>query len=701
MRRRQNARRSPQEGGSRSANYTFFPACPPHVLLWGAALAAAVSLPLMGHGYLLLLDWVRGPRDRLPLGIWGLGRPGGPVPLGLSVISAERLLGAPVVSWLPVPVIIAGAVFSMASLVRGSPWAKAAAGTLYALNPLVFERLWAGQIAFLLGYAVLPLLLRALVLPDVGWRRLANATLWWVLATALSAHFFWIGLLVFAAAFAGGLIRVALKHIALIWLLFLATCAYVIVPALGRQISGTSELALRSYRTTGDPRFGLFGNVLGLYGFWRHEPRLPKSLLAGWPLILAAILVVVATGARALLRSADVPPLGRTLLLAGTFGYVFSLGDQGPTGPVFRLLYDHLPGFDVMREPGKFIAVVALAYAALFGYGVDSLLRVGLRPVARFSTGILALVMPIAYTPTILWGFAGHLHPSTYPASWFSADRAMGAGPGRLLVLPPHLYQAYPFTSHRSVGDATSGFFQRRAIVGDSAEIPGDATGSSVETRFIHYVAQLGPQVHDLGRLMAPLGVEFVMVVHGGDYPSYGWVRNQVDLQVVVDRPDLLLLRNRVPPLVGFSRGLTLERVRDWGSIVAASADRRFDNVVFQADALVPGPIELPPLPEPSAVTPMAGSLRAGSPVSIRVPPGTAGPLLISEPYQAGWSLGRRSATPGDGGAILIAGAPTTAATIRFTPWLPIRWAYLVSILSVMVLGGMRRWSEARRMSEK
>src|SRR5205823_3961582 len=117
------------------------------------------------------------------------------------------------------------------------------------------------------------------------------------------------------------------------------------------------------------PTFGLFVNLAGLYGFWRRQPALPKDYVYAWPLFLLAILLVVIVGARAAYRDPDCRRLAKTLLIAGSIGYLLALGDQGPTGAIFRWLVTHVPGFEVMREAQKFIVLVALAYAVFFGFG--------------------------------------------------------------------------------------------------------------------------------------------------------------------------------------------------------------------------------------------------------------------------------------------------------------------------------------------
>ena len=172
------------------------------------------------------------------------------------------------------------------------------------------------------------------------------------------------------------------------------------------------QASLDLYRTTGDPHLGLFTNVLGLYGFWRlgPGPELPKDAISGWPFLFVAILAIVLYGlwgvvrkpqkrnvisedtsgvrigndkektefnfTKSLCEQQDVELLRRQRTFAffwifvGVSGFFLALGSQGPTGGLFTWSYNHIPFFAIMREPQKFLMLLALAYAVLFGWGV-------------------------------------------------------------------------------------------------------------------------------------------------------------------------------------------------------------------------------------------------------------------------------------------------------------------------------------------
>ena len=125
-------------------------------------------------------------------------------------------------------------------------------------------------------------------------------------------------------------------------------------------------------------------------------------------------------------------------------GYFLALGDQGPTGGLFRLAYEHVPGFVMMREPDKFAVLVALAYAYGFGSGIAWLTNGSRQKAAQVAATALAIALPLAYTPNLLGGLGGQVKASELPSSWSFASRL--AGHATVLFLPWHEYFPTPFT---------------------------------------------------------------------------------------------------------------------------------------------------------------------------------------------------------------------------------------------------------------
>lgn len=651
---------------------------------WGGVLAFAVCLPLFGSGALWLLDWVPGPHTRLvPLEAFGLngGLTAG-LPFTLSVDEVIRTVGY-VGSWLPLFIVFPLGTWGIQRLVGGPIERWLGAATLYCINPFVFQRIYVGHFGLLLGYALLPiatLSARHLVSSSpqddriAGHARtVASPALWWASLTALSPHFAWIyGVVLGSVWLTHRPFRLeTVWRVFVVVALFAAMSLYIALPHTATQLQVTtrtnSDLAL--YRTSGDAHFGLIGNVLALYGFWRVGPELPKDVFTGWPFLLLAIFVVAGIGVLQQFRASTESGAksrnqaggcrgAAAILLSGTLGYLLALGDQGPTGAPFRWAYFHVPFFAIMREPEKFLMLTVLAYAVFFGRGVEQLAgasrRVDLDMRMGFTT-VLALLLPLAYTPTILDGLAGQILPSQLPSSWATADRAMGNGPGLILFVPWHQYLGFPFTGERVIANPAPTSFRRNVISGDNVEAGGiESTSTSPRSTYLQHLYSEGPVLRDFGSLVAPLGVEYVVLSKTVDWRNYFWLDRQSDLVPVMDSGGLQVWRNSAYTGVG--------------------------------QASQPRPI------------------RQISPVAYSIGPGPAAEVTLDAVYQKGWQLGTQKAQETPQGTISFKVGPT-GGVVRFTPWGITRLGYVISGAAFVALSGVvvgdRLWRGGRNQRRK
>ena len=162
-------------------------------LLLGVVLAAGVCYPF-ADGRLLLLDFVSGPHQPLlPPEAFGLDDAlTGGVPFALGCALLDHLLGragsvVPAVIFFPLATTGAARLLRTAALP-----ARLGAGLLYTVNPFVFDRLYAGQLGVLLGYALLPFAVDALLDAAQRPHRVARAAGWSAAAVMMSEHFAWI-----------------------------------------------------------------------------------------------------------------------------------------------------------------------------------------------------------------------------------------------------------------------------------------------------------------------------------------------------------------------------------------------------------------------------------------------------------------------------------------------------------------------------
>lgn len=659
----------------------------------GAILATAVCLPWIGQGWLLALDWVNGPQVKPPAQ-WGLTAEGQPsIAMDAVVRLCSWLIGGAMVSWLTVWVALFLAVVFAARATPGGPVAKCISGSFYCVNPFVFERVYAGQIFVLMGYAVLPLVATSLVrsFKEQGRRRL-SAAVWITLDGAISIHFVWIGM-VLLAAFA---IWHRTKR-ALVWsLTTVATCvllnAYLFLPELLQRAPiavGSSDLT--AFRTASDRTYGLYVNVLGLYGFWRRGPILPKTVVVAWPLLLAVILGLAVIG---WWRHAPIlrDPLLGTLGIAAVLAFFLSLGSQGPTGPLFQFLYDHLPGFAVMREPEKFSAVLALAYAISLGLGVETVAG-RIRNWRPSATSAIAGLGILAYTPTLFWGLSGQLTSAAYPSDWTAANRIMGHGPGSILSLPLNQYLSFAFTGRRVIANPAPSVFTRRVLVGGQVDAGPLATDSvSPMDAFLKDVVTHGSRITHLGHLLSQLGVRYIVLFKTADYQSYKWLRHQTDLVRLFDTPDIVIYRNPS----ALAQGARLTSSLDLPSIDCFyQLEQKYNldgyAIYLQRDSICPTTIP--------NLTP-AKDVRYDPPFHYRVASGPAGVVIIPRPGDQLWSSPQAASQP------LIDGvqgfiSPTKVFTITYFHW----WsAPIGDLVSLAIAGGiclriLDKWKPAPRAS--
>ena len=116
----------------------------------------------------------------------------GGVPLAIGFRLLDRLLGQ-AGSVVPAAVFFPLATTGAARLVRTAVLpARLGAGLFYAVNPFVFDRLYAGQLGVLLGYALLPFAVTALLDAAQEPHRVGRAACWAGATVMMSEHFAWI-----------------------------------------------------------------------------------------------------------------------------------------------------------------------------------------------------------------------------------------------------------------------------------------------------------------------------------------------------------------------------------------------------------------------------------------------------------------------------------------------------------------------------
>jgi hypothetical protein len=618
-----------------------------------------VAGPLLGSGYLILLDHPSGPE--FPAFSWFPLPSSGDIGNTTPLLALERSLRA-IHTYLPdkvlllAPILLGGvgvARFVTRRLGIGSLPAVYA-GTLFVINPFVIDRYLAGHLHFLLGYALLPWALSPLeeATRAPSFRVAMKAGLWLAALAAIDVHVGGIygilaGVAMLAApstrraAYAGGTVLTGLL-----------VSSYWVVPSLFAPPAtaiGPADVAVYASRPEG---FGILPRLAGMYGFWRAEYDGPAARVPLLYLLILPILGLVVVG---LVRLCARGPHRRFALVLACSGLGFLLLAAGssfpPTAGVFRWLYDNVFVFRVYREPQKLLAAVVLVYAVFGGVGLAAL---GLeRARARVAAALAALAMVLLYGYTMLWGFWGQVELSRYPESWARADRVMQQrGEGRLLAFPWNLYAFWSFTGARLVANPTPSYFSRDVLIAREAgflSVPEQSPDpfTAYVTRFL----QNRDELRLAGHLLAPLGVRYVVQIHGFNDANYVFLHAQSDLTEIYSSPELTLYENTA--WRGDSFGL-----QDGDTV--ASLERVFGTELEEeATASL---IETPPL-RPGASTSFPALARPLPLWSEARPTGDAPHLLTTHRCSDGWvlddddalcHLGVSAAFPESGGSGLL-----------------------------------------------
>jgi hypothetical protein len=532
-----------------------------------ALLALAVAGGLLLPGLVLAVDIGAAPHPHLPSTYFGLpeATQGGvlarlPLDATLVVLGDLGLAGLSEKLLLLASVFLAG--LGMHRLVPvESPVARTFAGLLFAINPFVYDRLYAGQWFVTLGYALLPwafasfLTLLRRDAPLRPWRVAVVATL---IAGASPQM---LGLLVALCAAALVAHVVSRREVAVpMERVVVAACAFVVVslwwllptPALTEFLRNVDRAQLELYRTVPDGRFGLWGAVAGLHGFW-NDPEPLKQYLQVWPPLALALVLLAVYGL--VLRRRDA--LSWAVALAGAFGFLLALGTGSVvTRGAFVFALEHVEALRAFREPQKAVALVAFAYAYLGAAAVDDLVREpARRRVASVAAAASLLLLPTVYGYRCLGGLWGSLHTSEYPVSWERTNAYLlehGAS-SRTLFLPWYSYLELSFAHGRLVANPAPRFFET-PLLASRAVAEADDAGDRVERRVR---ALLAAPPANFGACLARLGVEHVVLAKEQGWEGYRFLDRRPDVATVRRFGDLTLYRLRRPG------GLVMDGVGD------------------------------------------------------------------------------------------------------------------------------------------
>jgi len=660
---------------------------------WALALLLVLFAPLLTGGTVLLLDQADVPiGPHATLGSYTFGFPPGltsRAPITASLLALFRTLPLEPLKLVPLVAYVPIAALGLYRLFDRRALPTVAATTLFVVNPFTLDRSFAGQAYILLGYALLPLAVW-LATKEPTWRSGVSFGLIFSLQAAFSIHFVFItGVLAILAWLLGPLsFRKRTSMFLVAACVSLVACAYWLIPiaSQGGELDQVTLHDVALFGTRADPVLGLVPNLLALRGFWRATPTLQYPV----PALLVCTIALLAVAALGISSREEERPRGRVMLAAATVGIILACGAAGLLGDAFAWSFEHVPGFRVMREPQKFVALYALGLAWAFGLGVEHLVRGTPRSGPRRRLVAIALcAVPLAASFPMMVGLWGEIRPSHYPASWTAADAIMGSGSGRILALPGDAYLSFPWTQDRAVANPMTSFFSREVVSDGNVELGGlESQTSNATSRYLSFVTAVGPRTRNFGNLVAPLDVQFILLAKTEDWARYRWLLHQDDLAVVHRWPDLVLFRNEVASSLAYQPGSSLT-VRDWGQVVGLASSTPLTDVAIHVRHPTAGPIRRPPmkaaLPPPS----VSVHVESDSVTALTLDTPRDGPVVIARTFDDRWSATSGPVTANLGVELLVP-ASGEAVTLEYEGWPVARTAYAISMVGLSVVLGVR-----------
>lgn len=448
-------------------------------------LALVIMIPLLFPGYIFTLDLVFAPHASWPdltspnfllqALVWLLYHvlPGDIIEkiilFGILIASGAGMflliqtISRPQVSW---------DAWRLASYI---------AGVFYVVNPFIYARFMAGQWMVLLGYALLPFFITALLkfLRLPSRKTSVIMAIWAIVVGFASIHH--IGMVLLSSVMlTGGAVFIYRKDkqrtkqylkwgsIAIgMWLL--ANIYWLVSignshSELSRSVAGFDQSHFTAFATLDWPL-----SVLQMQGFWAEARQLfilPQQLMPLWSILIIILWVVMVYGAIKAWQGGQ-----RWPVTASLSGILLAIVLSAPL--FLEWVATWFPFAAGYREPHKFVNFLVVGYAVLLACGAAYVLKnVVQRPGWQKDVALtILLLLPLLITPTMFGGFAGQLSPRSYPVEWYEVDQKLtnDTSVDRVLFLPWHQYANFGF-SGRLVANPAEKFFQVPVISSDNPE---------------------------------------------------------------------------------------------------------------------------------------------------------------------------------------------------------------------------------------
>ncbi len=568
-------------------------------------LSVAILGRLLRPGYILTLDMQFGPNIDFSSSLYGFNE-GLWAPAGAPFFLLIQLLGRLLPVWLLQKIILflifflAGLGAHRLSKVKGL--GGYFAGLLYMVNPFTEARFLAGQWGVLAAYAMTPFAVKGFIelLENANGRKAVKVAALSTLVGLIQIHGFFLLFLAFFTLFFVKVIterreRVKTfqtsKYVGISAGLFCALNFYWLLPVLTARDTIMSQLGradLLLFTPTATSR--IMFDIASMCGFWRGGYLYTQNILPLWWLLFLLLMYLATYGFICKLGDNRHRWIAISFVTVGVVSFLLAVGAASDlTKPLFQWLWAHIPFIPGFRDSQKFVALLCLAYAYLGALGIDELVNGLQQQVKRLPRVVMrallvvALLTPAAYSFT-MFGFHGRLGVTDYPQEWYEVNDYLNQDTGdfNVLFLPWHLYMDYSWLPNRDkrLGNPAQQFFDKPVIAGDNLEMPGIYSQSTNPiSKYVEFLLA-HRDVNNLGELLAPLNVKYVVLVHEVDYGSYDFLYKQKDLTVVSEKEGVTLFRNEHPVARAYSVD-NIVHVRDWDEYLKLSQEQDVSQYLY------------------------------------------------------------------------------------------------------------------------
>ena len=523
-------------------------------------LAAAIFLlyPTFQSGYIFLLDWTVRPDLSLADVDWKADSIIRIINYGLASIFSFEIFQR---IYLLATIFFLGLAGFRLAKKTNNIFAQYFAGIFLIFNPFIYARL-VEQPGIALGalffFWFLIYFLEYLAEKEKGWKIwpvsiLAGLT---IAAFAHSAFFVATAMVVLLAFdfFKNRDYRIVLKTaliIGIVVILLNGNWFFSFASGTSGGVGGMRSFSLDDAKAFKTKTFGghsVYYTVLALQGYWgEYEDRFVSiSENPAWSLAFLLIFLLSVFGFSKLWK-ADI--FAKPLLLLFLIAYVLAIGIASPIfAPLVNFLYDHLPLYIGLRESQKWVAVLVFVYAYFGSWGIKFLWETKKLKKYRLEIGLLAILLPIIFSFSMIRGMHEHFAPHEFPIEWQEAKEYLNENfsAGKILFLPWHLYMEFDF-AEKNVATPAKGFFGKNIIQGNNTET-GKVYSHSVDEQTMKIEKYIARKDNPAGNIdyknfsedMEKLGIRMIMLTKTEDWQDYSWL-DRMNLKKVLENGKLII----------------------------------------------------------------------------------------------------------------------------------------------------------------